>query len=316
MLRELKWESALRVIEPQITNQGRHVWPFNPSFPVDVRFFLLNRQRDIPLVRPDHLEIIYIESGEVVYESRNGQCLLKKGDIVVVGDSVSHRCRKSVGSSLRRAAVLLFLPELILDDAAGAERLKYLMPFEIGECAFPNVLAGSTTTSVQVFDLIQRISSELPRTSERSRLVIKTYLKMILALLANHFLNARPISPAILDGTSVPRLQAVLRLVENRYPSALTVEEAANIAGLSRWQFMRLFKRAMGESFISYLHHFRIGKAQDLLASTGKSIVDVSFETGFCDQSYFGLIFRKYAHMTPLGYRRWSCESRRSAASN
>lgn len=66
MQRELHWESALRVIEPQITNQGLHVWPFNPSFPVDVRFFLLNRQREIPLVRPDHLEVIYIESGEVV----------------------------------------------------------------------------------------------------------------------------------------------------------------------------------------------------------------------------------------------------------
>ncbi|HEY7307644.1 MAG TPA: AraC family transcriptional regulator [Bryobacteraceae bacterium] len=316
MLRELKWESALRVIEPQITNQGRHVWPFNPSFPVDVRFFLLNRQHDIPLVRPDHLEVIYIESGEVVYESRNGQCLLRKGDIVVVGDSVSHRCRKSVGSSLKRAAVLLFLPELILDGVSGAERLKYLMPFKMGECAFPNVLAGSTATSVEVFELIQRISSELPHTSERSRLVIKSYLKMILALVANHFLNAQAISPPILDGTSVLRLEAVLKLVENRYPTALTVEEAADIAGLSRWQFMHLFKRVMGQSFISYLHHFRIGKAQDLLASTGMSLVDVSFETGFCDQSYFGLIFRRYAHMTPLGYRRRFFESRQSAASN
>lgn len=311
MLHELKWESALPVIEPQITNQGCHVWPFNPAFPVDVRFFLLNRQREIPLVRPDHLEVIYIESGEVVYESREGQCLLKKGDIVVVGDSASHRCRKSVGSSLKRAAVLLFLPELILDSASPAEGLKYLMPFEIGACTFPKVLAGTTTTSVQVFDLIQRISAELPRTSECSRLVVKTYLKMILALLASHALPTPKPTPA---EPSVLHLDAVLTLVENRYPSALTVEEAANVAGLSRWQFMRLFKRVMGESFISYLHHFRIGKAQELLASTGKSIVDVSLETGFCDQSYFGMVFRKYAHMTPLSYRRSLCESRPPAA--
>jgi len=312
MERELNWESALRVIEPQITNQGLHVWPFNPSFPVDVRFFLLNRQREIPLVRPDHLEVIYIESGEVVYESREGQCLLKKGDIVVVGDSVSHRCRKSVGSSLKRAAVLLFLPELILDGASRAEALKYLMPFKTGECACPKVLAGTTTTSVQIFDLIQRIAMELPRASECSRLVIKTYLKMILVLLANHFLNARPaLQSTLAEQPSVLRLDAVLTLVENRYPSPLTVDEAAETAGLSRWQFMRLFKRVMGESFISYLHHFRIGKAQELLASTGKSIVDVSLETGFCDQSYFGMVFRKYAHMTPLTYRRWLCESRR-----
>ena len=91
MRRELNGESALPVIEPQITKQGIHVWPFDPSFPVDVRFFLLNREHDIPLVRPDHLEVIYIESGEVIYESRERQCLLRKGDIVVVGDTPSHR---------------------------------------------------------------------------------------------------------------------------------------------------------------------------------------------------------------------------------
>lgn len=191
------------------------------------------------------------------------------------------------------------------------------MPFKLGEGVFPKVLAGTTRTSVQIFDLIQRISVELPRASECSRLAIKTYLKMILVLLANHFLDARPtIQSTLVEQPSVLRLDAVLTLVENRYPSSLTVEEAADIAGLSRWQFMRLFKRVMGLSFITYLHHFRVDKAQELLASTGKSIVDVSLETGFCDQSYFGMVFRKYAHMTPLRYRRWFWESRRSTALN
>jgi AraC-like DNA-binding protein len=310
MPRELDWESALSVIEPQITNQGLHVWPFNPSFPLDVRFFLLNRERDIPPVRPNHLEVIYVESGEVVYESRELKRLLKKGDIVVAGDRVSHRCCKSAGSSLKRAVVLFFLPELLLEGAPSAEGLKYLMPFTLGECAFPKVLAGTTRTSVQIFDLIQRISAELPRASQCSRIVIKTYLKMILVLLADHFLNARAAQPSVL------RLDAVFTLVKNRYPSPLTVDQAADIAGLTRWQFMRLFKRVIGQSFISYLHRFRIGKAQELLTSTEKSIADVSLEAGFCDQSYFGLVFRKYAHMTPLTYRRCFGESSRSAASN
>jgi hypothetical protein len=235
--RELNWESALRVIEPQITNQGLHVWPFNPAFPLDVRFFVLNREHEIPLVRPNHLEVIYIESGDVVYESRDRQCLLKKGDIVVVGDSVSHRCRKSAGASLKRAAVLLFLPELILDDASSAEGLKYLMPFRLAGCAFPRVLAGTTKTSVQIFDLIQRISIELQRASECLRLVIKTYLKMILVLLADHFLNARaPLQTSLTAQPSVLRLDAVFTLVENRYPSPHG-RGGGRHSWLSRWQF-------------------------------------------------------------------------------
>ena len=301
---EFNWELALRVIEPQITNQGLHVWPFNPTFPVDVRFFLLNREHDIPPVRPDHLEVIYIESGEVVYESRERQCLLKKGDIVVAGDTASHRCRKSAGSSPKRAAVLLFLPQLILDGASRAEGLKSLMPFTLDESASPRIVEGTARASVQIFDLIQQISTELRRSSECSKLVTKVYVKTILALLSDHFRSTRPHLNSALLEQPVQALDAVLTLVQNCYPSSLTVEEAAGTAGLSRWQFMRLFKRVTGQSFVNYLHHFRIAKAQELLASTEKSIADVSLETGFCDQSYFGLVFRKYAHMTPLKYRR------------
>jgi len=313
---EFNWESALPVIEPQITNRGLHVWPFDPSFPVDVRFFLLNREHDIPLHRPDHLEVIYIESGEVVYQSRERECLLRKGDIVVVGDKAFHRCRKSGGSRPQRGAVLLFLPQLVRAGDFSGEGMKYLMPFTLGGGVSPKVLTGMTKTSVQIFDLIQRISAELPRTSEWSQLAIKTYLKMILVLLADHFLNQRTASQLPLAAQqSIQHLGLVFELVENRYPSPLTVEDAADITGLSRWYFMRLFKRVMGQSFINYLQQLRISKAQELLVSTEKSIADVSLETGFCDQSYFGMVFRKFAHMTPLTYRRCFGETSRSTAS-
>jgi transcriptional regulator GlxA family with amidase domain len=172
-----------------------------------------------------------------------------------------------------------------------------------------------TKLSVQIFDLIQRIAEDLPRASDWSRLAIKTYLKMILVLLADHFLNERATPLLSLTAQeSSQRLGPVLELVENSYFSPLTVQDAADVAGLSRWHFMRLFKRVIQQSFTSYLQEFRISKAQELLVSTKKSIVDVSLETGFCDQSYFGMVFRKFTHMTPLTYRRCLGESGLSVA--
>jgi AraC-like DNA-binding protein len=67
---------------------------------------------------------------------------------------------------------------------------------------------------------------------------------------------------------------------------------------------MRLFKQVTGQPFVNYLNHFRIAKAQALLATTDLSVAEVSQEVGFCDQSYFGLIFRKLAQVTPLQYKR------------
>jgi AraC-like DNA-binding protein len=36
---------------------------------------------------------------------------------------------------------------------------------------------------------------------------------------------------------------------------------------------------------------------------TDKSVSDISQEMGFCDQSYFGTVFRKVVGMTPAAYR-------------
>lgn len=302
---ECRWESALRVIEPQITTSGLHVWPFEPSFPVDVRFFLLNRKHDIPMHRPDHLEVIYIESGEVVYQSQRRECLLRKGDIVVASDKAFHRVRKGPESDTQRGAVLLFLPGLLCAADSSGEGVKYLVPFTLSEWESPKVVHGMTKLSVQIFDLMQRIAEDLPRASDWSRLAIKTYLKMILILLADHFLNERATLPLSLTLKECSRrLDPVFELVENSYFSPLSVQDAADVAGLSRWHFMRLFKRIVRQTFANYLQEFRISKAQEMLVSTEKSIVDVSLETGFCDQSYFGMVFRKFTHMTPLTYRR------------
>jgi AraC-like DNA-binding protein/quercetin dioxygenase-like cupin family protein len=305
MAAKVHWEAAVPFLEPQITGRGDHVWPFDPSFPLDVRFLLLNRKQDVRMHRPDHLELIYIESGDVVYQYEERQLLLGKGDIVLVGNSAYHRCRKSSDSRPQRSAVLSFLPEVIRAGVASDEEMKYLLPFSLEESPVPNVLRGASEISIQIFDLIQRIHAELPQRSEWSHLAVKTYLKMILVLLGNCLRNElRAQQTRLAAQYSIRRLRPVFELIESHYADPLTVDDAANLAGLSRWHFMRLFKQAVGQSFVDYLRHFRISKAQEFLVSTEKSISDVSQQTGFCDQSYFGTVFRSLVRMTPLTYRR------------
>lgn len=299
------WECAVPFLEPQITSRGVHVWPFNPSFPLDVRFFLLNRKHDVPMHRPDHLELIYIESGEVAYQHEDRQLLLRRGDIVLVGNNAHHRCRKTSDSRPQRSAVISFLPSVIDAGQENDEETRYLLPFTFDGSLLPNVLRGPNEISSQIFDLIQRIHAELPRDSEWTHLAIKTYLKMILVLLGNSFQGGcQDNRGQFMAQYSARRLRPVFELVEQDYHRSLTVEDAADVAGLSRWHFMRLFKQVTRQSFVDYLRRFRISKAQELLIATDQSISDVSQQTGFCDQSYFGTVFRALSHMTPLMFRR------------
>ena len=50
---------------------------------------------------------------------------------------------------------------------------------------------------------------------------------------------------------------------------------------------MSFFERVTGLSFMEYLNHYRIERAQALLATTDDSMASISQEMGFCDQSYF-----------------------------
>jgi hypothetical protein len=47
-----------------------------------------------------------------------------------------------------------------------------------------------------------------------------------------------------------------------------------------------------------------VERSQVLLVNTDESMASISQEMGFCDQSYFGTVFRRLVGMTPAAYRR------------
>jgi AraC-like DNA-binding protein len=58
-------------------------------------------------------------------------------------------------------------------------------------------------------------------------------------------------------------------------------------------QFVRLFKKVAGMSFVSYLIHVRLSRAVRLLKETSLTIAQIACEVGFSDQSYFDRHSRK-----------------------
>jgi AraC-like DNA-binding protein len=81
------------------------------------------------------------------------------------------------------------------------------------------------------------------------------------------------------------------------------VKGAARICGMSESYFMSFFKRVTGLSFMEYLNHYRIERAQALLANTDDSMASISQEMGFCDQSYFGAVLRRVVGAAASGTR-------------
>jgi len=173
---------------------------------------------------------------------------------------------------------------------------------------------ASTGVPRQVLELMLGIQSELPAMTPRARLAVKTYLKMVLMLLVNQYAAyAGTIETFRRQERALDRLRPLFRFIGDNLGSPVQVRQASRMCGMSESHFMNFFKQVTGLSFVAYLNHFRVEQAQKLLAQSEDSMASISQQVGFCDQSYFGTVFRKIAGMTPASYRR-QVRSQSSAA--
>lgn len=185
------WIDGYRIIGPQINAAGVHVYPFDAAFPVAVNHFIFSGRRPYPMNHHDYLEVVYLSSGEVVWQAQERFLAQKTGDLFVMGRTVYHRITELTPPKDNKAVVLYLLPQLIVSASAPGDDRQYLTPFLYQNSMFPHIVPAKTGIPAQVLHFLDLISAELPPKSGRARLSIKTYLKVIL-LLVNHYADYEP----------------------------------------------------------------------------------------------------------------------------
>lgn len=93
------------------------------------------------------------------------------------------------------------------------------------------------------------------------------------------------------------------------YPLDVMAEEA----GLSRFQFIRAFRDAMGTTPHAYLLSQRIAQAKRLLGE-GEGVASVAAACGFADQSHLTTAFRRLVGLTPAQFARRAARQRAAGA--
>ncbi|GGA28842.1 response regulator transcription factor [Paenibacillus physcomitrellae] len=91
--------------------------------------------------------------------------------------------------------------------------------------------------------------------------------------------------------------------IEQNIAKEITLEEVANLVGLTPNYFSLYFKKTTGTTFINYRMKKRIELAEQLLALPHYRIVDVAHEIGYEDYSHFAKTFRKIKGLTPTEFR-------------
>lgn len=104
-------------------------------------------------------------------------------------------------------------------------------------------------------------------------------------------------------GREAGPIRRARRQIDDLYMQDLTLDDLAGVAGLSRYHFLRAFRRDVGVTPHAYLTSRRIAAAKGLLAGAAP-LSEVALASGFYDQSHFSRAFKGCTGVTPGQYRR------------
>ncbi|MDO3677009.1 response regulator transcription factor [Paenibacillus ehimensis] len=99
-----------------------------------------------------------------------------------------------------------------------------------------------------------------------------------------------------------PIAEAV-QLIVRHTDTQLSVSEVAQEVGLSRSHFSTLFKKTVGESFVSFTYRTKLKIACELLGAQGITVQGIADKIGMPDAKYFSKWFKRCTGKTPSQYR-------------
>ena len=117
----------------------------------------------------------------------------------------------------------------------------------------------------------------------------------------------RPGAPARAPGDVLVHLRRARDHLDRHFAEPVGLASAAQVAGLSRFHFHRLFRATYGVTPGAYLTRRRIERAQDLLRATNLTVTEVCFAVGYSSLGSFSSRFTEVVGETPSAFqRRWS----------
>lgn len=253
-----------------------------------------------PLHWHDEMEIIFVEDGQGIVTVQSSRYEVSRGDIVIVPLQTIHAIDRKDNRTMQYYNILFSLS--VLDGADDICRKKYFEPLYRNEISpmiyVPNGCELNKLLSPYIRTLIDsRHSSE-----HGSELMIKSALFAVVHYIITF--STPSAGNKNIGADNYDKLKKLLLHVRYHYGEHISVKTAADICGYSCSHFMKIFKNMTGQSFTEYLIDFRLNAAANALSLTTDRIIDIAYDCGFENLSYFSRSFYAKFRATPSEYRK------------
>jgi AraC-like DNA-binding protein len=231
-----------------------------------------------------------VVGGTFTYRGANGRTLLHPGVFLLGNAGACYECGHEHGVGDRCIAVH-YASDLFDEIAAGAAgRRRFRFPAAMLP-ALPELTAAHARTAA----LAAPGTPDTLAAEEFAFRLAETAIGVVSGAAA----ATAPYRPA-----DARRIGRVLRHIEDHAEERLDLAGLAAIACMSRFHFLRTFRRVVGLTPYRYVLALRLRRAALGLVAGRDAVSAVAYETGFADLSGFNRRFRAATGAAPLAFRR------------
>lgn len=236
--------------------------------------------------------IAAVLEGSFQYRCDSGRALLYPGAVMLGNVGACYECGHQHGSG-DRCVSLQFSPDFFAEIAAstaGSSRFRFTHAMLPALKSLHRPMAEMAALAVRDPDRkLNRMAVE--------ELAIAMAEAVVAAIAGG---DGRSVQPSATDSRRISR---VLRHIETYAADALDLAQLADVACMSRYHFLRSFRRVAGVTPHQYLLGLRLHRAAERLCRSSDPVSTIAFETGFGDLSTFNAGFRARFGTSPRHFR-------------
>ena len=247
-----------------------------------------------------YYEIYFLISGNIKYYFHNRVFALKPGNVIIIKPYEMHRTVAAENSgNYRRERYTLNI-----DEATLSKILRYNRSINL--FSKKGVVLLKKEILPEIIKLLSAIENEEKRNNIMFVPSVRNYSERILMELC-------------VQGKDVPyeqqsckddiRIRETVEYIIKNYNKNISLKDCTEICFMSTSNFTKVFHKAVGMNFKSYINSVRTEKACEMLTKSDLPISEIAEKTGFDSHSYFTDVFKKNVGVSPSAFRLSKAES-------
>ncbi|MFX3634789.1 MAG: AraC family ligand binding domain-containing protein [Candidatus Pristimantibacillus sp.] len=234
----------------------------------------------------EYYVIGFIEEGQRYLVCKGKEYIINPGDLLLFNPYDTHSCEQIDGKTLDYRCINVkseVMEKVILEINCSNNLPKFQQ----------NVICQSELTS-DLKELHVKILKEESGLDKE-----ELFYYFMEELIQTH--SDLTIAPS--EAKTSLEILTVCNYLEENYTTTVTLNDLRELTGWSKYHLLRSFTKQMGISPYSYLETIRVNHAKRLLEQ-GLKPIEVTFLTGFSDQSHLTKFFKRQIGLTPKQYMR------------